>query len=481
MSQNSLNHEEVVEIVVNYAKANSHTRSLIALGSFARKDYHHYSDIDLALILEKDSSKNSISDELEDLFQKDLNFSLKTEPPYNLTLYLGEELLKLDLYLIEEFEEIEKYIWGSCTSNPINAILYDKLGWLEKKLMTLKPPNSVKTEIEIKNQINKFLYAFEAFSNAHRSSDGYRSYFEYNLALHRLVRIIYLMRGGRDFLFLPRKFVPDYLSPTEQNFFKQLNGKIYLRDVNSTKRRLLDFFYKILQELINKFTSHFNSMEIRRFCERIYERDYFWNLRDLSKYNPLIKKQRIYRSSTLSKYVDDAYFQTWLKKTRIKTIIDLQTDDEVVKRSYSREFLKRIEYFNIPLVPVVINTQKEDRQNTKKKSLANNYLWILQNRGEKIKEIFEILAKKNSYPIIIHCYGGKDRTGVLVSLIHLLLKTPKKNIIKDYLISEGDSRTEYIETILDYIESIGGIRKYFEIQKIDGQIQNNVINNLVKY
>ncbi|MFX0067436.1 MAG: tyrosine-protein phosphatase [Candidatus Hermodarchaeota archaeon] len=476
MTVSLLTQEKIVEKVLTFVKNEANVTALIALGSVARNDIQTYSDVNLALIRDQNSTEALICNNVKEIFQTDTVYSVTTSPPTKLTLYLGNELLKLDLFIIKTFEEIKDYFWNSCIPEPQNAILYDKEGNLRTILEQTEAPSPVNVALEIERQIQMFLYAFEAFSNAHHASDGYRSYFEYNLALHRLVRIVYLLRGGREFLFLPRKFIIDYVTDAEQIIFRQLNGKIYLREVNKTKRQLLDFFYDILTEVKSKFPIPIDLEVIKNFCEAIYKRDYFWNLRDLARFAPdLIQQQRLYRSSALSQYVDEDHFKEWMKENQIRTIIDLQTVDEIVQRGYPKEFMRSIKYFNISLVPIV----KKGDNSTDEESLGEVYKWILINRGKKIKEIFDVLAREDNYPIVMHCYAGKDRTGIVVALIHLILGIPRDLIIQDYITSGINSKQEFIETLLSYVDSVGGVREYLKNQNISLKIQDSVIKNLM--
>jgi protein-tyrosine phosphatase len=50
------------------------------------------------------------------------------------------------------------------------------------------------------------------------------------------------------------------------------------------------------------------------------------------------------------------------------------------------------------------------------------YISILDSSQPALKKIFDILAVEASYPVIIHCSAGKDRTGVVVALIQKLVK-----------------------------------------------------------
>lgn len=52
---------------------------------------------------------------------------------------------------------------------------------------------------------------------------------------------------------------------------------------------------------------------------------------------------------------------------------------------------------------------------------------------------FEALARVGG-PIVVHCHAGKDRTGLLVALIHHLLGVSEQDRIADYLLTNTVSR-----------------------------------------
>lgn len=41
----------------------------------------------------------------------------------------------------------------------------------------------------------------------------------------------------------------------------------------------------------------------------------------------------------------------------------------------------------------------------------------------------------DTLPVLIHCSGGKDRTGVVCALILALLEVPQEQIVEDYMLS----------------------------------------------
>ncbi|MDH5326359.1 MAG: tyrosine-protein phosphatase [Gammaproteobacteria bacterium] len=65
---------------------------------------------------------------------------------------------------------------------------------------------------------------------------------------------------------------------------------------------------------------------------------------------------------------------------------------------------------------------------------------------DEIRKLFSILLQEDNYPVLIHCTGGKDRTGILVALIHLALGVPAATVYSDYLLSQETMRS-YIKTL----------------------------------
>ncbi|KAI8923103.1 protein-tyrosine phosphatase-like protein [Entophlyctis helioformis] len=57
---------------------------------------------------------------------------------------------------------------------------------------------------------------------------------------------------------------------------------------------------------------------------------------------------------------------------------------------------------------------------------------LLEHAPKDIKRFMDICAEEASYPIIVHCSAGKDRTGLTVSLLQMLLGVPKNAIVEDY-------------------------------------------------
>jgi hypothetical protein len=77
---------------------------------------------------------------------------------------------------------------------------------------------------------------------------------------------------------------------------------------------------------------------------------------------------------------------------------------------------------------------------------------LLYSRAE-VKAIFSILCNAESYPVLVHCTQGKDRTGLTVLLVLMLCDVPIEAIEKDYRLSESELQPERQEK-LEEIRSI---------------------------
>ncbi|MEZ5595961.1 MAG: tyrosine-protein phosphatase [Pseudomonadales bacterium] len=62
---------------------------------------------------------------------------------------------------------------------------------------------------------------------------------------------------------------------------------------------------------------------------------------------------------------------------------------------------------------------------------------VCEERPRRIfAEIMRRLANDDTAPVVLHCSGGKDRTGVLVALLQSALGVGREDIIADFLLTE---------------------------------------------
>lgn len=51
----------------------------------------------------------------------------------------------------------------------------------------------------------------------------------------------------------------------------------------------------------------------------------------------------------------------------------------------------------------------------------------------EVEELFRVLLREDTYPLLVNCRAGKDRTGFVCIVIQLALGVETEAIIRDYL------------------------------------------------
>ena len=60
------------------------------------------------------------------------------------------------------------------------------------------------------------------------------------------------------------------------------------------------------------------------------------------------------------------------------------------------------------------------------------YLLLLEQARPQFRAIFETLADRDRLPAIVHCAGGKDRTGLTVALVLCAVGVPRDVVLDDF-------------------------------------------------
>lgn len=121
---------------------------------------------------------------------------------------------------------------------------------------------------------------------------------------------------------------------------------------------------------------------------------------------------------------------------------------------------------------------------------------------QELRKIFDILGNPDSYPVLIHCTQGKDRTGITILLILALLHIDMQWIQADYLMSEKELEYEKAERIkemasvglkedfagcpADFVEKMfahidgkyGGVEEYLNHASINTSLQGAIKKTL---
>ena len=69
-------------------------------------------------------------------------------------------------------------------------------------------------------------------------------------------------------------------------------------------------------------------------------------------------------------------------------------------------------------------------------TLGKLYMTILEEIKAEVADILRLLLNESNVPVLVHCVGGKDRTGVIVAMILGCLEVEDEVIAADYELSQ---------------------------------------------
>jgi protein-tyrosine phosphatase len=132
------------------------------------------------------------------------------------------------------------------------------------------------------------------------------------------------------------------------------------------------------------------------------------------------------------------------------------------------------------------------------RGLVSLGLDTLDHSTHEIKTCFDILSQPESYPIMVHCTQGKDRTGLIILLILLLCGVSQEAAEQDYVLSaqelepENEERLKDIRKVglddsfvgcpADFVEKVtkhlddqyGGVEKYLTGIGVGSDVQHRI-------
>ena len=191
---------------------------------------------------------------------------------------------------------------------------------------------------------------------------------------------------------------------------------------------------------------------INDYSERHFAFEGCFNFRDIGGYptkeGKKIKKGIYFRTGRQDRMSEKDLAE--LKNLKISTQIDLRKPEEILDQGKGPLENMGADYINIPIIPDGGSDQLSRLVGDTGIS-GKRYLGYLEFGPESWLKIFEILANKDSLPLVLHCTAGKDRTGVSTAFLLSVLGVDRDLIEADYKLTNLDTERQ-----ADFIENSGG-------------------------
>ena len=165
---------------------------------------------------------------------------------------------------------------------------------------------------------------------------------------------------------------------------------------------------------------------------RHIELDGAFNVRDVGGYTTedgsVTRWRRLLRADSLHRLTAES--QRRLLDYGLGTVIDLRRPTEVAREANVFATSGEVQYHNLPLL---LDEHREHEEATT--SPLELYRFFLDNCREQLREIMTTIAESTP-PVLVHCFVGKDRTGVVIALALGAAGVASETIADDYELSE---------------------------------------------
>ena len=159
------------------------------------------------------------------------------------------------------------------------------------------------------------------------------------------------------------------------------------------------------------------------------------NFRDLGGYQAsggTTARGKLYRSDALSELT--ARDMSVLSDLGLQTVVDLRHERELVESPGVFANHATVRYHHQPVAtPDASELPPHERMLTIDFAVHN--IAMAKQSGSTFAFLFHLLAETDAYPLVFHCAGGRDRTGVAAALILTAAGVSRQDIMADYLVS----------------------------------------------
>jgi protein-tyrosine phosphatase len=133
----------------------------------------------------------------------------------------------------------------------------------------------------------------------------------------------------------------------------------------------------------------------------------------------VVREGVLIRSDSLQ-YLTDEGVEA-VRRSGVSRIVDLRDDDEVAG-------------FPTPFTgtPLAVRQALQDPADPELPTIVETCNWMLDRRPELFAAAVMAIADEPDGAVVVHCHGGKDRTGMVVALALSVAGVPEEEIVADY-------------------------------------------------
>jgi len=190
------------------------------------------------------------------------------------------------------------------------------------------------------------------------------------------------------------------------------------------------------------------------------------NFRDLGGYRTVdgrvLRGGRVFRCGMMH-HISPSGLASLRDHFRVRTVVDLRNDRELTDDGVSPFEEYGIDWRNVPIGGETVMTPEERKERSRayaenRVDWSESYIAMAGRASAAFRTFFELAASAERSPLVFHCTGGRDRTGVATALLLSALGVDDETIAQDYALT-GGLLQPHVDLFGRQMESLGMTRE----------------------
>ncbi|WP_446665302.1 tyrosine-protein phosphatase [Flexivirga sp. B27] len=147
--------------------------------------------------------------------------------------------------------------------------------------------------------------------------------------------------------------------------------------------------------------------------------------------NGVVRAGRLFRSGSLQAITETG--QRTVTDLGVRAVVDLRTDAE--RSGWPDRVWEGVRVIGCPILD---DEQESPVTDTVTDTMADIYRSIIRDRSGQLAAAVRVAMDNSGDGVIVHCYAGTDRTGLVVAIALLAVGVDRDAVIEDYAASHPD-------------------------------------------